>query len=274
MKFIDCKDKDSLECLNSFIDSISNEISVNCSIPFNIPRESITQIVENTLNYFYQNYEDSIEDQYLAIDKQQVLSKSFAKSIDDNTGKDAMRGRLMLPENIFSVYGVYELNGYSGEASWGTWGHNFDRNLNIRNQVFSMTMNKNVSIAADNTAYWICTESFLDQARQLFQNMIGFNFNRLTHRITFMDKLPNSDVVLHVGTMVNPCQLFDDWYFRRMVIADCKCQMGRILNAFQYNLPGNISINVDAITGEGQSERDLVIQELKEMRSNWFILTN
>jgi len=273
MNYIDCKDKESLECLNSFIDSISNEVSVNCSIPFNIPRESIQQIVENTLNYFYQNYEDAVEDQYLAIDKKQVLSKAFAKSIDKNT-KDSMRGRLMLPDNVFSVYGVYELNGYSGEASWGTWGHNFDRNLNIRNQVFSMTMNKNVSIAADNTAYWICTESFLDQARQLFQNMIGFHFNRLTHRITFMDKLPYSDVILHVGVKVNPCQLFDDWYFRRMVIADCKTQMGRILNAFSYQLPGNISINVDAIVGEGMSEREMVIQELKDMRSNWYILTN
>ena len=50
--------------------------------------------------------------------------------------------------------------------------------------------------------------------------------------------------------------------------------MGRILNAFQYNLPGNISINVEAITGEGLSEREMVIQELKDMRSNWYILTN
>ena len=50
--------------------------------------------------------------------------------------------------------------------------------------------------------------------------------------------------------------------------------MGRILNAFSYQLPGNISINVEAITGEGMTEREMVIQELKDMRSNWFIMTN
>ena len=41
---VDCSEAEEVECLNDFIESIQAEMSVNCSLPFNIPAESIAQL--------------------------------------------------------------------------------------------------------------------------------------------------------------------------------------------------------------------------------------
>jgi hypothetical protein len=110
-------------------------------------------------------------------------------------------------------------------------------------------------------------------SRQIFQNMISFRYNRLTNNLRFLGELPKEDVVLDVRVRVPDCDLYNDEMFRRYVIADCKNQLGRILNSFTYQLPGNISINSDAIANEGSAEKEAIIQELKDMSGAWYILT-
>ena len=39
--------------------------------------------------------------------------------------------------------------------------------------------------------------------------------------------------------------------------------MARILGTFSFNLPGNITINYDLISGEGREEVDRVVEEIK-----------
>ena len=121
--------------------------------------------------------------------------------------------------------------------------------------------------------YYICTESFLDVSRQLFQSPISFNYNRLSNNLRFLGKLPEEDVILDILVHIDDCSLFNDDLFRRYVIADAKSQLGRILNSFSFNLPGGISINAEAIANEGSAEKDAIIQELKDMSGSWYMIT-
>ena len=43
---VNCSNADEVECLNDFVESIQNEMSVNGAIPFTIPAESIAQLVQ------------------------------------------------------------------------------------------------------------------------------------------------------------------------------------------------------------------------------------
>lgn len=277
---VDCSDEEAVECLNDFIESIQMEMSVGGAIPFTIPAEPIAQIVKNAKTMFFKMYEDASEEMFIAIPKKEIEKKAFTKGIvnmkeegDKESLKDR-RGTYMLPEGVISVVGVYEINGWSGEAGWnsGLLGKHAG-DVSINRMLYQSVYDRTMAVSADNTMYYICTESFLDISRQLFQNMISFRYNRLTNNIRFLGKLPMSDVILDVLVRIPDCDLYNDDLFRRWVMAECKVQLGRILGSFNYQLPGNISINVDTIANEGSSEKEQILQELKDMSGAWYIMT-
>ena len=277
---VDCSDAEEVECLNDFIESIQAEMSVNCSIPFNIPGESIAQLAKNAKQLFYKMYEDAHEEMFIAIPHDEIMKKQFGHGVghmkkegDKEVLKDR-RGTYRLPEGVISVVGVYEIGGWSGEAGWnsGLLGKT-SGDISLHRMVYQSVYDRTMAISADNTMYYVCTEAFLDVSRQIFQNMISFRYNRLTNNLRFLGELPKDDVVLDVLVRVPDCDLYNDEMFRRYVIADCKNQLGRILNSFTYNLPGNVSINSEAIANEGNEEKAAIIQELKDMSGAWYILT-
>lgn len=280
---VDCSNLEEVECLNEFVESVQNEMSVNGSIPFTIPAESIAQLTKNAKTMFYKMYEDATEEMFIAIPESEIRKRSFKRGIHEMDGpgdkkvisnKEHTRGTYLLPEGVISVVGVYSLGGWSGEAGWNTGllGKNAG-DVSLHRMVYQSVYDRTMAVSADNTMYYICTESFLDMSRQIFQNMISFKYNRLTNNLRFLGELPKSDVILDVLVRVPDCDLYNDDLFRRYVIAECKVQLSRILGAFTYQLPGNVSINVEAIANEGSTEKEQILQELKDMSGAWYILT-
>ena len=276
---VDCTDAEAVECLNDFCESVQQEMSVNGAIPFSIPVEAIAQLTKNARTMFYKMYSDATEEMFIAIPQEEIDKKRFRKGIERMKGegdkevlKDT-RGGFLLPEGVVSVVGVYDQK-WSGEAGWNTGllGKN-SGDISLQRMVYQSVYDRTLAVSADNTMYYICTESFLDLSRQLFEHMISFNYNRLTNKIRFLGELPKGDVILDVLVRVPDCDLYNDDLFRRYVIAECKIQLGRILGAFAFQLPGNVSVNTEAIANEGSSERDAVLQELKDMSSSWYIMT-
>ena len=291
---VNCSDIEEVECLNDFVESIQNEISVNGAIPFTIPAESIAQITKNAKTMFYKSYEDASEELFIAIPESEIRKRSFQRGIHtmdgpgdnkvtskfkkgegDNPNTGHTRGTYTLPEGVISVVGVYEIGAFSGESGWnsGLLGKSAG-DVSLNRMVYQSVYDRTMAVSADNTMYYICTEAFLDISRQIFQNMISFKYNRLTNNLRFLGELPKSDVILDVLVRVPDCDLYNDDLFRRYVIADCKVQLSRILGAFSYQLPGNITVNVEAIANEGATEKENIIQELKDMSGAWYILTS
>ena len=277
---VDCSDLEEVECLNDFVESIQNEMSVNGSIPFTIPAEAIAQLTKNARTLFYKSYEDAHEEMFIAIPQKELHKKAFRHGVehmkeegDKKVLKDR-RGTYMLPEGVISVVGVYSLDGWSGEAGWNTGllGKNTG-DISLQRMVYQSVYDRTMAVSADNTMYYICTEAFLDMSRQIFQNMISFRYNRLTNNLRFLGELPKGDVILDVLVRVPGCDLYNDDLFRRYVIADCKIQLGRILGTFSYQMPGNVSINVESIANEGSTEKEAILQELKDMSGAWYIFT-
>ena len=290
---VNCSDIEEVECLNDFVESVQNEMSVNGAIPFTIPAESIAQLTKNAKTMFYKMYEDSTEEMFIAIPESEIRKRSFKRGIHtmdgpgdnkvtakfkkgegDNPNTGHTRGTYLLPEGVVSVVGVYSLGGWSGEAGWNTGLLSKNAgDVSLHRMVYQSVYDRTMAVSADNTMYYICTEAFLDISRQIFQNMISFKYNRLTNNLRFLGELPKSDVILDVLVRVPDCDLYNDDLFRRYVIADCKVQLSRIMGAFSYQMPGNISVNVEAIANEGSTEKENIIQELKDMSGAWYIMT-
>ena len=291
---VNCSDIEEVECLNDSVEIIQNEMSVNGAIPFTIPAESIAQIAKNAKTMFYKSYEDASEEMFIAIPESEIRKRSFQRGIHtmdgpgdnkvtakfkkgegDNPNTGHTRGTYTLPEGVISVVGVYEIGAFSGESGWnsGLLGKSAG-DVSLNRMVYQSVYDRTMAVSADNTMYYICTEAFLDISRQIFQNMISFKYNRLTNNLRFLGALPKSDVILDVLVRVPDCDLYNDDLFRRYVIADCKVHLSRILCAFSYQLPGNISVNVEAIANEGSTEKEQILQELKDMSGAWYILTS
>ena len=130
---VDCSNLEEVECLNDFVESVQNEMSVNGAIPFTIPAESIAQLTKNAKTMFYKMYEDATEEMFIAIPESEIRKRTFRRGIhtmkepgdnkvvekfrkgeEKNTGHT--RGTYLLPEGVVSVVGVYSLGGWSGEA--------------------------------------------------------------------------------------------------------------------------------------------------------------
>lgn len=277
---VDCTDAEAVECLNDFVESIQMEMSVGGSIPFTLPAEPIAQIVKNSKSYFYKSYEDAHEEMFISIPQSEIEKRKFNIGVPQMVGEGdrevlkSDRGSYLLPDGVISVVGVYEINGWSGEAGWnsGLLGKNAG-DISINRMLYQSVYDRTMAISADNTMYYICTESFLDLSRQIFQNTISFKYNRLTNKLRFIGKLPVSDVVLDVLVRVPDCDLYNDELFRRYVIAECKVNLARILSTFTYQMPGNISINVDSIANDGATEKEAIRQELRDLSGAWYIMT-
>lgn len=277
---VDCTDAEAIECLNDFVESIQMEMSVGGSIPFTLPAEPIAQIVKNSKSYFYKSYEDAHEEMFISIPQSEVEKRKFKSGVPQMIGEGdrevlkSDRGSYLLPDGVISVVGVYEINGWSGEAGWnsGLLGKNAG-DISINRMLYQSVYDRQLAVSADNTMYYICTEAFLDVSRQIFQNTISFKYNRLTNKLRFLGKLPMSDVVLDVLVRVPDCDLYNDELFRRYVIAECKVNLARILSTFTYQMPGNISINVDSIANDGATEKEAIRQEIRDLSGAWYIMT-
>lgn len=269
-------------------------MSVQGAIPFTIPAEAIAQLTKNAKTMFYKSYEDASEEMFIAIPESEIRKKSFQRGIHtmdgpgdnkvtakfkkgegDNPNTGHTRGTYTLPEGVISVVGVYEIGAFSGESGWnsGLLGKSAG-DVSLNRMVYQSVYDRTMAVSADNTMYYICTEAFLDISRQIFQNMISFRYNRLTNNLRFLGELPKSDVILDVLVRVPDCDLYNDDLFRRYVIADCKVQLSRILGSYNYNMPGNITINVDSIADDGKTEKEQILQELKDMSGAWYIMTS
>lgn len=274
--YADCSNIESQECLNDLIERINDYMSLNCQLPFKLPNAAVAQIVQEAKKWFYNNYEDAVEDLYITAPASVFRDKSFLFGLTNRDGMDGneikksetqkQRGILVMPDNVFSVLRVYQLGRFSGEAGWGYTNRVDGGNLDygIQRMFASSMYNDRLPQAADNLMYWTCNWYFFDEARQLLQEMHGFSYNRLTKRLRFTGELPKFSCIFEVLITIEDCALFQDDLFFRYCVGLCMKQMSRILGTFQYNLPGNVSINYDAYSQWGDTE----LQEVKEEIAN------
>jgi len=262
-------DPEENKCLEELIQEINDELTIACQIPFTVPKKELARIIDRAKGYFYKIYEDSVEEMYLALPQSAFAKQSFRQGIDseddplNKTNINNSRGIVVMPSQVYAVNAVYEIGGFSGEAGgFGDWSFSAgDPDFSIDKFIYSDMYG--AGIGSENLMYYVINEKFLDVTRQVLQAQIGYTYNRLTHKFRFTGKLPKAAVIFQVFTSIPDCDLFRDEAFIRYVIAKAKIQLSRILGTFNFNLPGNITINYDLVMAEGQTELEAVVEEIK-----------
>jgi len=279
MALIDCTDPATQACLDELVKEINDELTIACQIPFTVPKKALVRMINRAKDYFYKIYEDSVEEMYIALPGGTFAKDSFRKGIDSssenlsNANIESSRGIVTMPDRVLSVNNVFEIGGFQGEDG-GFGSRSFsagDPDFAIDKFIYSNTFG--AGIGSENLMYYVINEKFIDNARQILQQQISYSYNRLTHKFRFQGELPKRAVVFQIYAKIPDCALYSDEVFIRYCIAQAKVQLARIMGTFNYNLPGNITINYDMIMSEGKEELEAIVQEIKDDEGTDFFFT-
>ncbi len=246
---------EQLQCLDLLIKEVKQELTVACQLPINIPTKEITRIIKYAKQWFWKHYETAVEEKYFVI-----LDEMWSRPEYKETRS------VKLPENIFSVHGLYEL----GKENFGNNGWNsMDKDFSLDKFIYGNMYQP--GLQSESLMYYVVNESFYDLSRRILVNKISYDFNRLTHNLRFMGDQPKRHVVLRIYQYIDDCSLFSDEIFYRYVVAQCKVQISRVLGTFNFELPGSITLNYDLIRDEGKEEIESIREQLKsEEGTDWF----
>lgn len=270
MSYVDCSSPEDQACLDALIKIINDDLTIGCQLPFTVPKKELARIISMAKEYFYKIYEDSVEEMYIALPASAWSESSFKGGINNSennslskTNTQNSRGVVTMPPTVFSVNAVFEINGFSGEDG-GFYNRSFsngDIDFTIGKFIFSDSYGG--ALGAENLMAYVINSKFVDNARQILLPQISYSYNRLTRKFRFQGKLPKHACIFQIYNTISDCSLFQDEIFIRYCTAKAKIQLARILGTFQFNLPGNISINFDLIASEGKDELDSIIEEIK-----------
>jgi hypothetical protein len=269
MARVNCTSTDDIECLDALIQEINEELSIACQIPFTVPKKELARIIDRAKDYFYKIYEDSVEETYIALPASTWQHYDFNRGIMEsnailnNDNINSNRGVVPMPQRVYSVVNAFEISRFGGEDG-GFGSRSFsagDPDLSIDKFIFSSQFG--AGIGAENLMYYVINSKYVDNARQVLQAQISYSYNRLTNKFRFLGELPTHSVIFQIYAKIPDCALFQDEAFIRYCTAKAKIQLSRILGTFNYNLPGNITINYDMIRDEGKEEIEKIEEQIK-----------
>ena len=238
------------DCLNVFVQELADEITGSCMIPMHLPAAEVSNIVKRARKWFYKKYEYSVQENFFVIPAAAFKSDYFKSSRTIN-----------MPEGVYSIFGVHKTNAssLSGDVNFTDGDFSVERMF-----AGNMYGNAGVASAAESLEYYVVNQKFFDLARQILNNPYSFDYNRLKRSLRFTGETPTTDVILEVYETIPDCALYEDEIFFRYCAAKIKISLGNKLNIFEFQLPGNITVNADAIQSLGESELDGVIEEINE----------
>lgn len=238
--------------LDNFVKSINDELSQDCSIPFQIPKRSLIRIIKRAKKWFYRNYEYAVEECYLFIKKAAFETTQF---------KDTRT--LKLPDNVQSIINLHKVpgNGLSGD-------------FNIERLAAEDIFRQNYTINRESGGldYYIINQVYYDHFKFLLTTKINFNYNHLTKNFKIIGEIPLNDVALLCYVHIADSALFNDDLFFDYVLGMAMQNLKRILGTIQMPLIGNATIDYDSLKTEGEQLVEKVKTEIDNNEGvDWFI---
>lgn len=241
---------------DDFIAEIRNEITISGMLPYDIPENEYIRIIDQAKLWFYNNYKNAVEIQYFVIENYWFTTEQFKKT-----------RFIQLPECVYSVYECKEIKG--GNRIGGYIGPEFNFNRMMAADLhFSAGASDDIVLRVAQWSFWDLTKAFILEH-------LNFDFNVNTKRIRILGRNPRHNVLLETYISIPEENLFDDYYFKRYCVSKCKQSLARMFSAFQFNLPGGITINADMWKSEADEELEKILTKIDEENTpDWFLVEN
>ncbi|OQB39638.1 MAG: hypothetical protein BWY04_01550 [candidate division CPR1 bacterium ADurb.Bin160] len=238
-----------------FIKEIQDEITGSGSLPAVLNQNEIKRVIRQAEMYFSDRYQYSVQKQHYILKKSVFKIKQFRKS-----------RTIRMPDNVVSVVAVKEINGI---GRLGTIDPDFAENRLLASEIFIS------SFLGDDLVMRTAQGQFFDLSKSFFIDKIRYDFNKNSKQLKIEGRDPRYDVMIDTWTKIPLDKLYDDYYFLRYCTAKCKISYGRILGAYQYQLPGEVQINAEMFKSEGEEEVQWILEQIQEEDvMDWMIIYN
>lgn len=238
--------------LKQLTNEINAEVSNSCSLPYSLPEAEVHRIINRAKEWFYMNYGQAVEEKYLALPYEIFEHPTFKATRMIN-----------LPD---CVVAVYELREMTGIGILGQQNGDFSDSKLLGTDIFLSPFQ------GDNLVYKTAMYSMFDLAKAYTIETIAYRYNRNTKRISILGRDPHRDCFIRVGSKIPEESLFNDELFVRYCFAQAKINLGRILQLFQFNLPGGVGINLDVTKQDGLAELADIKAEIDSQNSPDFFI--
>lgn len=241
---------------DAFIQDVSTEVTGDCLLDFNLPKSAIVNIIEKKVKpFFYRYYSDALYENYYFIPVKTLNDPKFIETRS-----------IILPSASIDgsgrVYSVID----AGRQNEGIGGfNNVDPDFSVRKGILSHLYGKNnVNAISDDLMYYTITESYFSMVKQVLIPGLRYDFNRLTREFKLTGEIPNRAIIINTYETVSDKALFSDDFVHNYTVACIKYNLGSIIGRFEFNLPGDIKLNVSDIKSEGKEEMDNIKNDILE----------
>ena len=235
------------------IEDINDDITFSGSLPYGLPEKEIKRIITNDSRYFWDNWKHAVESKYLLLPTELFSNPSFKK----------MR-QIQLPDCVQFVVDFKEAKGGS---IFATIDRDFAEQKFIGSEIFL------TPFIGESIMYRTVMFSFLDLTKSMLLDTIAYDYNKNTKLLGVIGRTPATSAVLRVFTKIESSKLFEDELFQRYVRAHAKVRLSHMLQTFNYNLPGGVTVNYQNIVVAAEKEMEDVKAMMKgENTTDWMFL--
>lgn len=230
---------------NLFIQRVVAEVTQSCSLPFAVPAERIPDFILQAAQWFWANVDQSVEERAYIIPNKDICKENAINKI------------CQLPPQIMSVFGCYKS---SQRYKYGVMG---DFSLE-RMMMSSYSMFGGAGIIGGGlgltggTGYTLSdvTVSLLeiDTFDQSLNPPLSYNFNEFSSKLILLGDLGCSDVIIQAYKRCRIQDLYNSYYFFRLVVCFCMRALSQMLGTFEFKLPGGIQINYSSFADRANDE--------------------
>lgn len=253
--------------IDELIDVVQGELTISCALPKLLPDLEIRRIIENkAAPWFYQNYYYAVQKIYYYIDKRAFSTEEFTSY-----------RYITLPCEIQTISWIYETRDTS-LFNVGINAPNLSINMGVTNQPY---LSSYVTTIGELGVYKTILDSFSDMLDTLSKYTVKFQYNQMNNRLNILSggntamtgEFRYENMILEAYANVENEALFADPMFVTYVTGMAKQQLGNLMTRYNFNLPGGIQYNGDALISEGKEDVQRIIDEIKgQSNSSWFVM--
>lgn len=247
---ISAKYEDELDYM--FIQRVVKEVTQSCALPFAVPTDRIPEFILQAAQWFWENVDMACEERLYVIP-------------NDALCKDGQLNKLVqLPPQIMGVIGCFKVR---DKMKFGTMGDfSLERMMMSSYSMFGGAgtvgggFNGTTGMAGFTLTDVVTSMYEVDTFNQYLSPPLTYSFNMYSSKLNIIGDLGYSDLLLDCMLRCRIQDLYNNYYFFRLVVCFVKRALNTIYGTFEFKLPGGITINYSNISD--QADRDF--DDIKE----------
>ena len=249
-----------------FIQRVQAEVTQSCALPFAVPVERIPEYIRQAAQWFWLHDDYSVEERMYVI-----RNKEFCRG-------NAFNKIVQLPPQIMSVHGCYKAQ---DDMRYGAMGDfSLERMMMSSYSMFGGVGSIGGGVTGASGARGFVGYSLtdvvtalyeIDTFRQVLNAPLTYNYNMYTNKLVILGNMGTSDICISCMKRCRIQDLYNNYYFFRLVVCFVKRALSTIYGTFEFRLPGGVQINYSAFKDDADAEIDQIKEWCDENRSADYI---